>query len=258
MLIPTNIFPTPSTLSCPYTNKMSTRLNKFIANNTDISRRKADEMISKGEIKINNKLVEELGTMVDEEKDRITVNGRPLIINRDKIYIALNKPAGYITTRDDEMQRKTVMDLVPKNKNLKPVGRLDKETEGLLILTNDGNLIYKYTHPKFHCEKEYKVLVKGELNTRNKEKLERGVVIEGKKTAPCRIQISKSSETATELKITIYEGRKRQIRKMFAEISHPVKYLQRIRIGKINLGFLKKGEFRLLNKNELVDAFQSP
>lgn len=212
-------------------------------------------MISKGEIKINNKVVKELGTMVDEEKDQVIIQGKPLIIKKEKIYIALNKPAGYISTREDELNRKTVMDLVPKNKNLKPVGRLDKETEGLLIMTNDGDLIYKYTHPKFHCEKEYKVMVRGELNDRNKEKLERGVMIEGKKTAPCRIQILKSSENGTELKITIYEGRKRQIRKMFAEISHPVKYLQRVRIGKITLGFLKKGEFRLLNKNELVDAF---
>ncbi len=234
---------------------MATRLNKFISQNTVISRRKADEMISKGEIKINNKVVKELGTMVDEEKDQVIIQGKPLIIKKEKIYIALNKPAGYISTREDELNRKTVMDLVPKNKNLKPVGRLDKETEGLLIMTNDGDLIYKYTHPKFHCEKEYKVMVRGELNERNKEKLERGVMIEGKKTAPCRIQILKSAETGTELKITIYEGRKRQIRKMFAEISHPVKYLQRIRIGKITLGFLKKGEFRLLNKNELVDAF---
>lgn len=193
--------------------------------------------------------------MIDEVNDKVTINGKPVVAKQEKIYIALNKPPGFVTTREDELNRPTVMDLIPKGKNLKPVGRLDKDTEGLLILTNDGDLIHNFTHPKFHCEKEYKVHVTGVLTDAEKARLENGVVIEGRKTARAQIQILKRSQTATDLKITIYEGRKRQIRKMFAEINHPVKYLQRVRIGKIKLGFLKKGEFRVLNKKELIDAF---
>lgn len=234
---------------------MATRINKFIANNTSISRRKADEMISQGAISVNGQKTKEMGTMIDEDNDKVTINGKPVVAKQEKIYIALNKPAGFVTTRNDELNRPTVMDLIPKGKNLKPVGRLDKDTEGLLILTNDGDLIHKFTHPKFHCEKEYKAHVTGVLTDPEKAKLENGVVIEGRKTAKAFIQILKRSEHATDLKITIYEGRKRQIRKMFAEINHPVKYLQRIRIGKIKLGFLKKGEFCVLNKKELIDAF---
>ena len=143
------------------------------------------------------------------------------------------------------------MELIPKGKNLKPVGRLDKDSEGLLLISNDGEFINKFTHPKFECEKEYFLIVKGELSTENKEKLEKGVKIDGRKTAPAQIKILKLAEGQTNLKIIIHEGRNRQIRKMFAQIDMPVKYLQRIRIGNIKLKSLKTGSHRVLTNQEL-------
>ena len=143
------------------------------------------------------------------------------------------------------------MELVPKIKNLKPVGRLDKDSEGLLLFSNDGEFINKYTHPKFECEKEYFVTISGGISAQNIKKLENGVKLEGKKTYPSQIKVKSASKNQTSLTIKIHEGRNRQIRKMFAYIKHNVKYLQRIRIGKIELGKLKKGKFRNLTPSEI-------
>ncbi len=227
------------------------RINKFIAQNTQYSRRKADELISNHLVFINGKLVQELGTIIDTENDRVEISGKPVVVKKEKIYLVLNKPKNYICTRSDEFKRKTIMELIPKGKNLKPVGRLDKDSEGLLLISNDGEFINKFTHPKFECEKEYFLIVKGELSTENKEKLEKGVKIDGRKTAPAQIKILKLAEGQTNLKIIIHEGRNRQIRKMFAQIDMPVKYLQRIRIGNIKLKSLKTGSHRVLTNQEL-------
>jgi len=231
------------------------RINKFIALNSEFSRRKADELIKKETVFLNGHILKELGKDIDPENDKITIeaNGKKIqIINKkyQHIYLALNKPIGFITTRKDEHGRKTVMDLIPKNQNLKPVGRLDVDTEGLLILTNDGEYINKHTHPKFECEKEYFCKITGLLTDDEKQKLQNGIIIDNKKTSKAKILIISRNKTETTLKIIIHEGRNRQIRKMFAFINLPVKYLQRIRIGEVPLGKLPIGHYRLLTPEE--------
>lgn len=225
------------------------RLNKFIATNSKYSRRKADELITLKQVTINGKTAN-LGSQVDPENDAVKVNGKQITSSKTKVYYALHKPKGYITTRSDEHDRKTVMDLMPKIPNLKPVGRLDMETEGLLLLSNDGEFINKITHPKYECEKEYFVIIKGTLTEAEQKKLRNGIRIDGKKTSPAKLSIIKEDESTTTLTLKIHEGRNRQIRKMFAQIKHYVKYLQRTAIGKIKLGNLKKGAYRKLTTNE--------
>lgn len=227
------------------------RINKFIANNSQISRRKADELILEGKVFVNGEKVQTPGIEIDPETDKVKIDNETIELNEEKIYLALNKPAGYISTRKDEQDRKTIMELVPEGKNLKPVGRLDKDTEGLIILSNDGEFINKLTHPKFECEKEYYTIIKGTLTGEEKRKLENGIMIEGIRTSNSKIHIIKEYEKQTVLTIIIHEGRNRQIRKMFASVSHDVKYLQRIRIDKIKLGTLAKGNYRILTNNEI-------
>lgn len=233
------------------------RINKYIAQNTEYSRRKADELILQQKVFLNNEKIISHATLIDPEKDKIEIKleKKNIIISpnssANKIYLALNKPAGYITTRSDEQNRKTVMELIPTNQNLKPVGRLDKDTEGLLLFSNDGDFINKQTHPKFECEKEYYAEVKGNLSDREKVKLENGIKIDNILTAPAQINIISRVQDSTIVRIIIHEGRNRQIRKMFDQLGHPVKYLKRIRIGKVFLDSLKTGNYRYLKKEEI-------
>lgn len=226
------------------------RINKFIAQHTQNSRRKADELISDHMVFVNGKLVQELGMIIDPENDKVEIGGKAIVIKKEKIYLVLNKPKNYICTRDDEMGRQTIMELLPKGQNLKPVGRLDKDSEGLLLVSNDGEFINRFTHPKFECEKEYFITIKGQLSEEDKVKIEQGIKVDGRKTAPAKIQIIKTAEGRTNLRITIHEGRNRQIRKMFAQIDMPVKYLQRVRIGKVRMKSLKLGSYRVLTNQE--------
>jgi 23S rRNA pseudouridine2605 synthase len=227
------------------------RINKFIAENTQFSRRKADELIQKGKVFLNNKLLKNLGVDIDPDKDIVKIDNKTITANSKKIYLALNKPAGYVTTRDDEFNRKTVMDLLPKIQNLKPVGRLDYDTEGLILISNDGDFINRHTHPRYECEKEYEAITNGFISSQEKQKLESGIFMDNIKTSPAKITIIKQSKLETFLRITIHEGRNRQIRKMFDSLNHPVKYLKRIRVGTIKLGDLKKGSYRPLTKQEI-------
>ncbi|MFH1284313.1 MAG: pseudouridine synthase [Candidatus Peregrinibacteria bacterium] len=230
------------------------RINKYIASNSSYSRRAADELIKDGKVSVNGKIVEKLGMEIDPDTMALKVNGKLLLTKPTvKVYLALNKPAGYVTTRNDELDRKTVMSLVPKIPNIKPVGRLDKDTEGLLLFSNDGEFINRYTHPRFECKKEYFAIIKGKLEDKEADTLEKGIRLEGRKTAPAAIKILKRTEYESSLTITIKEGRKRQIRKMFAYVMHDVKYLKRTKIGKIYLGQLKKGSYRKLTQLEIND-----
>jgi len=208
------------------------------------------EIIQAGRVKVNGRIVKEPSTAV-EGTEEITVDNQK-IGSKEYICVMLNKPAGYTTTKDDMHAEKTVMDLLPSNmRHLAPVGRLDRDSEGLLLLTNNGDLAYRLTHPKFHADKTYLVRVKGELTKPKQAKMENGVIIEGKQTAPCRIIEVKYNGTDTEFKITLNEGRKRQIRMMAKSVGHFVTYLCRMSMGKLQLGNLPKGQWRILTNEEV-------
>lgn len=232
------------------------RLNKYIAQSGYCSRRKADELISEGKVEVNGKISKELGAQINPQKDKITIQGNTLKIPKQFTYLLLNKPSGYTTTRSDPFAEKTIFDLLPKQfHNLHPVGRLDKDTEGLLLLTDDGEFTYQMTHPSRACEKTYEVDVQKKIPSQIVEKLEKGIQIEEEKkgemtfyqTQPCRIKsLKKDSESHYE--VIISEGRKRQIRKMFQSIGHPVLYLKRVAMGTYKLGDLKPGKWQRIEK----------
>lgn len=204
-----------------------------------------------GKVFLNGKKILKLGININPEKDIVKIDNKIIKSKSELVYFALNKPKNYITTRNDNLNRKTVMSLVPNISNLKPVGRLDKDTEGLLLLSNDGDFINRLTHPKFECKKSYFALIRGKLTDQEKEKFEKGIKIDDKKTSRSKINIKKRDENQTALIVTIHEGRNRQIRKMFAYFKHPVKYLQRLSVGNIKLGPLKIGSYRKLTKSEI-------
>jgi len=244
------------------------RLNKFLAQSGITSRRKADDLIESGKVSLNGEPITTLGTQIDPQKDIVTVEGHPDPITQiqDFLYVAMNKPADYITTLEDELDRQTILDLLPEDlqdKGLKPIGRLDKNTEGLIILTNDTELINKLTHPKYEREKEYEVVISGHLLPEDQELLEEGILLpeEESKTRPCKIDILKTDTQSvpnkSTISITLKEGKKRQIRKMFKQIDQPVIYLQRIRVGTLTLGSppltdLPLGQIKLIDKKCLV------
>ncbi len=231
------------------------RLQKYIAGCTEYSRRKAEELIERGKVNVNGVTIKTQGITVDPEKDIVRLEGKKLSMKTEKIYLMLNKPAGYISSKASERGEKTIMDLLP-HKNLYPVGRLDKDTEGLLLLTNDGEFSYEVTHPKFEHEKEYIAYLKNEISQADKAKLEKGVFIEGSKTAPCRILNIKKEKSLTMCNVIIHEGKKRQIRRMFEKTHNKVVYLKRIRIGKLLLGTLKKGAYKIITRQTAQKAIK--
>lgn len=227
------------------------RLNKYIAQAGIASRRKADDLISCGNVKINGAVVKELGTDV-KEGDVVEVNGRRITAAEKKVYVLLNKPLGYVTTSSDEKDRATVLDLVADvPERIFPVGRLDYNTSGLLILTNDGELAYRLTHPKHHVYKTYRAQVQGVLSNERIARLRRGVDIGGFVTSPAQVKVIKQGERSALVEIQIYEGKNRQVRKMFAAVGNKVTALQRIAMGDIRLGRLMEGHYRKLTHEEI-------
>lgn len=215
------------------------------------SRRKAEEYILSGKVAVNGNIVTELGIKVCEN-DIIQFEGKKIKLESKKIYLILNKPTNYVTTVKDQFNRKTVMDLIKDiDYRLMPVGRLDYNTEGLLIMTNDGDLIYKITHPKHNIDKVYIAKILGIPTQKEIEKFEAGLFIDGYKTSKAKFELIKSDISSSEVKITIHEGRNRQIRKMCEAINHKVIYLKRVSIGKINLDNLKLGSYRYLTEMEV-------
>ncbi len=213
------------------------RLQKYLANNGVDSRRKAEEMILAGKVSVNGKVVTELGTKINPSLDKIVVEGKEIKQENEHIYILLNKPIGYVTTVKDQFNRESVLDLVKTNKRLVPVGRLDMYTSGALILTNDGDFVYKVTHPKHEIEKTYTVTIKGIVKQEEVEMLKQGVKIEKYITKPARVKILKTDEEKNQsrLEITIHEGKNRQVRKMCEAIGHKVLALHRSKIAGIGV-----------------------
>ncbi len=226
-----------------------TRLNKFLADSGVGSRRECDRLIADGVVKVNGK-VAVLGTTV-EEGDRVTVNDKRIGDKQKKYYLLLHKPKGYVTTVKDELGRKTVMDLVHVKARLYPVGRLDYDTEGLLILTNDGELANRLTHPRNEINKTYIARISGTLTEAERIRLEKGVTIDGVQTAPARVRILKQDQHHTRCEVTIHEGRNHQVKKMFEAVGKEVEFLKRVAVGDLRLGGLKRGETRFLTENEV-------
>ena len=227
------------------------RLNKYIAQSGIASRRKADELTVNGNVKVNGRVMKELGYDVLPD-DTVEVNGRVISADEKKVYIALNKPKGFVTTMSDDKDRLTVADLVSDiPERIFPVGRLDYNTTGLLIMTNDGDLANKLSHPKHHVEKTYRVKVSGVLSGKRIGALRKGVDIGGFVTSPARVTLVKQTEKSAVATITIHEGKNRQVRKMFKAVGCPVQELTRIAIGDIQLARLKEGTYRKLTKQEI-------
>lgn len=228
------------------------RLQKFMAKCGVASRRKSEELISQGLVKVNDKVTRELGTKIDPSKDIVKVEDKRIRLESNKVYIMLNKPIGYVTTLKDEKDRKVVTDLIQEvDERIYPVGRLDIDTTGLLLLTNDGDITYKLTHPSKEIPKRYIAIVEGVPNRGELEKFRKGLFIDGKGTAPADIKIAKRFDDESILDISIHEGRNRQVKKMCEAINHPVKKLKRISMGKLELGGLDIGNWRYLNQEEI-------
>lgn len=227
------------------------RINKYIAQAGIASRRKADELILNGNVKVNGAVMREPGYDV-EDTDKVEVNGRSIDNNSKKVYLLVNKPLNVITAVSDDKDRETVMEIVKDvDARVFPVGRLDYNTTGALIMTNDGDLSYRITHPKYEMEKTYRALVKGVLSPEKASRLRKGVDIGGFVTSRAKVKIIKGSSHSTVVEISIHEGKNRQVRKMFAAVGNPVQTLERIAIGEIRLGRLKQGHYRKLTKEEI-------
>lgn len=222
------------------------------------SRRKCEEIILQGRVKVNGKVVTELGFKVDPQKDEVFVDGRKIVPVQRKVYIMLNKPFGVISSARDDKGRTTVVDLVKDKVDVRvfPVGRLDFDTTGLIILTNDGEFAYKVMHPKHEIEKTYIALLEG-VPTKDKiDQFEKGLLIDGRLTSPANFKILKIFKGKSLVEIKIHEGRNRQVRKMCDAIGHKVLKLKRVAIGKLKLGKLKEGEFVFLDEKMVNKIFE--
>lgn len=227
------------------------RINKFIAQSGYCSRRKADELIKNSKVYVNGNLLENLAYQVNND-DIVEIDGNRINKKEDKLYIAINKPIGYTSTIKDKYADKKVVDLIKIKTRIYPVGRLDKDSHGLLILTNDGKFTYELTHPKFHHKKIYEVVVKGKPSNEDIKKLTNGIILDGYKLKKSKILLERIIGNNARYNVTIYEGRNRQIRKMFEYINHPVLDLKRIQIGDYKMSDeLKSGDYVILNKNDL-------
>jgi len=223
------------------------RLQKYLADCGIASRRKSEELIQKGLVKVNDKVTTELGTKIDSEKDKVVFNNKEIKPYNKLLYVMLNKPVGYVTSMEHKGKR-TVRELVKQIKErIFPVGRLDEFSQGLLLLTNDGDMAYKLTHPKFEHEKEYLVQVTSEIFDNQIKQMEEGIDLEGQMTYPAKVK----RNSKNEFQIIIHEGRNRQIRKMCEFLGLTVKMLKRIRIGPIKLCNVSEGQWRYLTAEEL-------
>ncbi len=237
-------------------SKNDVRLQKFMAECGVASRRKSEELIEMGKVKVNGH-VANIGDKINPKRDIVTVRGKKINKVDRMYYIMLNKPRGYVTTVSDELGRKTVMDLVDCKARVYPVGRLDKDSEGLIILTNDGSFANALTHPKHNYAKVYRVTVRPGVSDEILDKLRSGIEIDGRKTAPCDVNIITEEEGRVVLEFILREGRNRQIRKMCEAVNLEVARLKRISIGPVKLGMLQTGKSRELTDNEVKKLLRS-
>lgn len=227
------------------------RLQKILSQAGICSRRKAEELILSGRVKVNGEIISELGKQFDINVDKIFVDDKPIKLVEEKIYILLNKPKNIISAVSDDRGRKTVIDLIDINERIYPVGRLDFDTEGLILLTNDGELMNSLLHPKFEINKTYVAKISGEINESKLNQLRNGIELEDGLTAPAIIRVIGKSSTEAKIEVTIHEGRNRQVRRMFAAIGCEVKSLRRTRFANLTTHNLKVGEYRKLIETEI-------
>lgn len=227
------------------------RLQKLLSECGVASRRKSEELISQGKVKVNGR-VAKIGDKVNPKRDTVTVSGKKIVKSKNKYYIMLHKPRGFITTLSDEMDRKCVAELVKDiPERIYPVGRLDKDSEGLLLMTNDGDFANAMMHPKHHVPKTYRVTVRQQVTENMVDELSTGIIIEGRKTAPADVRVLLKEDTRTVLEIILYEGRNREIRKMCESLGLDVIRLKRTQYGSIKLGMLAQGKYRELTADEV-------
>lgn len=229
------------------------RLHKVMARSGISSRRKCEQYILEGRVKVNGKTVRTLGAKVDSSFDKVEIDDKMLDFTQERIYIAINKPVGYLTTVRDPFNRPIVMDLIDLPRaGLFPVGRLDKDSQGILLLTNDGDLAYRLTHPRFKVERTYLVEVRGCPEKHIIGCLQKGIILEDGITAPSRVSLLERTNDRSLLKVVIREGRKRQVRRMFDKVGHPVTSLKRVSMGPLRLETLPIGQYRILEPIEIT------
>lgn len=232
---------------------MEERLQKYLASCGVDSRRACEKLIAQGRVQVNGQVVTIQGTKVDPAVDQVTVDGKKVTIEEKSIYVLLNKPVGYVSTVKDPQNRPTVIDLLQDvQERVFPIGRLDYETEGLLLLTNDGELSYRMTHPKFKVVKTYIATIQGCVSSEKLDQLRNGVMLEDGKTKPAKIKVIRQGKYRTTIEIKIFEGRNRQIRRMCKVIGHPVLELRRTSVDKLTLEGVATGEYRYLNQDEIL------
>jgi len=231
---------------------MKKRLESVIAHAGIASRRKAATIIKEGKVTIDGIIIREKGYRVDDTASKICVDGKTITSQEKKLYFLLNKPKNVVSTVKDTHKRKTVLDIIGvRDSRLYPVGRLDKDTTGLIIITNDGDLTYRLSHPRFEVEKEYMVKIDSNISDEKIKKLERGVTIDDKVTYPCSAKVIKSGEKESIISVILHEGMKREIRRMFEAIGYNVLELDRVRYAGLVIGKLKRGEHRVLTESEV-------
>lgn len=230
--------------------RMLVRLQKYLADAGVASRRASERLIEEGRVQVNGETVRLLGVRVDSTKDVVLVDGEPIQARR-KIYLALNKPRGYVTTRKDEKGRRNIMDLLPDHKrHVHPVGRLDQDTEGLLLLTNDGDFSLRLSHPRYGVTKTYITQVTGRVTTAVVNRICKGIYDNGEKLRARKARILNANNTRSLVELELTEGKNREIRRLFAACDHKVEKLRRIRIGSVKLGELPLGKWRTLTDSE--------
>jgi len=231
------------------------RLQKFLARAGVASRRGSEDLMTAGRVAVNGQVVTELGTKVDPARDVVTVDGREVVLGAGCAYYALDKPSGYVTTMSDTHGRPTVAELLPEGApaGLFPVGRLDQDTTGLLLLTTDGELAYRLMHPRYHVPKTYVAHVQGRITEAEVGSLREGITLDDGPTKPAQVSIEAATPRVSRVEITLTEGRKRQVRRMFDAVGHRVTKLRRVRFGPVELGDLRAGRTRPLTEAEIAE-----